>query len=51
MDGAREYYAKLNKSVKERQIWCDFTHMWNLRTKQMGKGEKKEREANQETDS
>ena len=30
-DGAREYNAKQNKSVRERQISCDFTHMWNLR--------------------
>ena len=30
MDGARVYYAKWNKSVRERQIY-DFAHMWNLR--------------------
>ena len=30
MDGAREYYAKQNKSVRERQIPYDFTHMCNL---------------------
>ena len=33
MDGAREYNAKQNKSVKERKIPYDFTHMWNLRNK------------------
>ena len=33
MDGAREYNAKWNKSVRERQIPYDFTHMWNLRNK------------------
>jgi len=33
MDGAREYSAKQNKSVRERQIPYDFTHMWNLRNK------------------
>ena len=33
MDGTREYYAKQNKSVKERQIQYDFTHMCNLRYK------------------
>ena len=29
----QEYYAKQNKSVRERQISYDFTHMWNLRNK------------------
>ena len=35
VDGAREYYAKQNKSVRERQrqIAYDFTHMQNLRNK------------------
>ena len=27
------YYAKWNKSVRERQILNDFIHMWNLRNK------------------
>ena len=27
------YYAKQNKSVRERKISYDFTHMWNLRNK------------------
>ena len=45
MDGAREYYGKLSKSVGE----TDFTHTWNLRNKT--KGEKRERKANQETNS
>ena len=31
MDGARGYYAKGNKSVRERQIPYDFTYMWNLK--------------------
>ena len=31
--GTRVYYAKQNKSVRERQIPYDFTHMWNLRGK------------------
>ena len=26
-------YAKQNKSIRERQIPYDFTHMWNLRNK------------------
>ena len=33
MDGARVFYAQGNKSVRERQILYDFTHMWNLRNK------------------
>ena len=33
MDGARLYYAKQNKSGREREIPYDFTHMWNLRHK------------------
>ena len=27
IDGPREYYAKLHKPVRERQIKKDFTHM------------------------
>ena len=27
VDGARAYYAKLNKSIKERQITHDLTHL------------------------
>ena len=30
MDGPGEYYAKWNKPLRERQIPCDFTHMWNI---------------------
>ena len=33
MNGTRVYYAKQNKSIKERQIPYDFTHMWNFRNK------------------
>ena len=33
MDGSRGYNAKGSKSVRERQIPHDFTHMWNLRNK------------------
>ena len=33
MDGTRVYYAKLNWSVRERQISQDFTQMWSLRYK------------------
>ena len=50
MEGARVYYAKQNKSVKERKIPYDFTHKWNLRNKAvkvMGGGKKrKKRETN-----
>ena len=35
MDGARMYYAKWKKSIREWQIPCDFTHMWNLRKQEM----------------
>ena len=52
VDGARGYYAKWNKSIRERQIPYDFTHMWNLRMKKKwAKGKKRRSEANQETDS
>ena len=44
------YYAKQNKSIRERQIPYDFTHVWNLRNKTdkyMGRGEEREgRETN-----
>ena len=33
MDGARGCHAKRNKSVREREIPCDFTHVWSLRNK------------------
>ena len=31
--GTRDYYAKRNKSVRERLLSHDITHMWNLRNK------------------
>ena len=31
MDGTGGYYARGNKSVRERQMPYDFTHTWNLR--------------------
>ena len=40
MNGTRE------ELVRERQMPCDFTHMWNLK-----KNEQREKEANQEIDS
>ena len=33
MDGPRGYYAKWNKSVRERQILYDFTYICNLKNK------------------
>ena len=51
MNGSREYSAKQNKSMKERQIPYDFMHMWNLRNKTNEQRKKREREQNQETDS
>ena len=41
-----EYYAKQSKSVRERQIPYDFTHMWDLRNKtdeHMGGGRKRKK--------
>ena len=29
----REYYAKCNKPVRERQVPYDFMYMWNLMNK------------------
>ena len=43
MDGARDYYAKRSKSVRERQRPYNFTHMWNLRNKTKKHRGKKER--------
>ena len=33
MDGSRGYYAKWNKSGRERQILYDFIYMLNLKNK------------------
>ena len=30
MNGPRDYHTKWSKSERERQIWYDITHMWNL---------------------
>ena len=40
MDRIGKYHAKGNKSVRERQIPYNFTHMWNLKNKQ-AKGKKR----------
>ena len=36
MDGLRGYYAKWNKSDRQRQIPYDFTYMWNLKFVNLG---------------
>ena len=33
MDGPGEHYARWNKPVRERQVPCDFIHVWNLMNK------------------
>ena len=48
--GARMYYAKRHKSIRERQK-KDFTHTWSLRKKTNEENDKKEKEANQNTDT
>ena len=42
MDGFGGYYAKWNKSDRERQILYDITYMWNLKTQQTSEYKKKE---------
>ena len=44
-----EYNAKWNKPLREGQIPYDFTHMWNLETKQMSKRKERERERERQT--
>ena len=51
MDRAREYNAKQSKSVTERQIPHNFTHLWNLRNKTNDQSGEKMSKTNQETDS
>ena len=34
MDGAGGYYAQRNKPSGEREVPNDFTHLWNIRTKE-----------------
>ena len=43
MDGTRGYYAKQNKSIRERQLSYDVTHMWNLRSKTNDHREREEK--------
>ena len=53
IDGAREYNTELHKSVRERQIPYDLSHIWNLRNKRNKQRREWEtdRQTNQETDS
>ena len=54
VDGTRQSYAKERKSIRQKQMPYDLGHTWNLRNKQtnkQAKGKKRERQANQETDS
>ena len=37
MDGTWGYYAKWNKSDRERKILYDFTYVWNITNKQKPK--------------
>ena len=50
MVGARECYAKWDKSVRQRQIPYDFMNRWNLRTKTIEQ-QRNKKETNHKTDS
>ena len=41
--GTGGYYAKWNKSIREKQLPDDLTHMWNLRNKTEEHGEEREK--------
>ena len=45
IDGLRGYYAKWNKSDRERQTQYNFTYMMNLKIKQINKHNKTETES------
>ena len=49
MDGTRGYYAKRNKSIRERQLSYDLAHMWNLRNKTEGNKGREEKRKQGET--
>ena len=49
MDGTRVYYAKRNKSIRERQLSYDLTDMWNLRNKAEDHGGREEEMKQDET--
>ena len=51
--GTRGYYAKQDKSFRERQLSYDLIHMWNLRNKaedHRGKEEKMKQDKTREGD-
>ena len=43
MDGAKGYFVKPNKSIRERQLSYDLTDMWNLRNKTEDHREREEK--------
>ena len=49
VDGTTAYYAKRNKSVRERQLSHDLTDMWNLRNKAEDHREEREKMKQEET--
>ena len=49
VDGTTGYYAKRNKSVRERQLSHDLTDMWNLRNKTEDHREEREKMKQDET--
>ena len=48
MDGTTGYYTRWNKSVKDRQIPYDSTHMWSLKIQSLNKEKEKK---DKQTDS
>ena len=51
MNGPRGYYARRNKSVRERQIPYHFTYMWNLMNKNKNNKKKQIHRYREQTDS
>ena len=51
MDGTGGYYAKQSKSVREREISYDFTHMWNLKNKTNEQGNTRQTKKNRLLDT
>ena len=53
MNGTRGYYAKQNKSIRERKLSYDLTDVWNLRNKaedHRGREEKTKQDETREGD-
>ena len=49
LGGARVYYAKQNKSARERQTPYDIIHTWNLRNETNEQRGRKERQTKKQT--